>query len=107
MYSYFMPMNADARRALNTIRRCVASDRIRLTRHFRVRLAERGAFWTDVSAVIDSPASVKGDGVDDVGRSRWIVSGKAADGAAMGLVCAIGRDSAGELTVFITAFWED
>jgi len=47
------------------------------------------------------------NGLDDAGRSRWIVRGKAADGAAMGLVCAIGRDDAGELTVFVTAFWED
>lgn len=100
-------MNAVARGALSTIRQCLAADRIRLTRHFRVRLAERGAFWTDVASVIDAPRSVKGDGVDESGRSRWVISGKAADGTAMGLVCAIGRDDAGELTVFITAFWED
>ena len=100
-------MNTDARNALRTIRRCLATDRYRLTRHFRVRLAERGAFWADVAAVIDAPASAKGDGTDEAGRSRWIVSGKAADGTAMGLVCAIGRDDAGDLTVFITAFWED
>jgi hypothetical protein len=100
-------MKTDARNALRTIRRCLAAGRYRLTRHFRVRLAERGAFWADMAAVIDAPASVKGDGLDDAGRSRWIVRGKAADGAAMGLVCAIGRDDAGELTVFVTAFWED
>lgn len=100
-------MTPQARQALQTIRRCVAADRIRLTRHFRIRLAERGAFWADVVAVLDRPATVRGDGIDEAGRSRWIVSGRAADGAAMGLVCAIGRDHAGELTVFITAFWED
>jgi len=37
-----------------------------------------------MAAVIDAPASVKDDGLDDAGRSRWIVRGKAADGAAMG-----------------------
>lgn len=100
-------MSTDARNALRTIRRCLADGRYRLTRHFWVRLAERGAFWADVAAVIDAPASAKADGLDEAGRSRWIVSGKAADGAAMGLVCAIGRDDAGEMTVFVTGFWQD
>jgi len=99
-------MDAQARNALRTIRRCMATDRYRLTRHFRVRLAERGAFWADVAAVLDAPASARADGVDDAGRSRWIVSGEAADGSAMGLVCAIGRDAAGALTIFITGYWE-
>jgi uncharacterized DUF497 family protein len=100
-------MDKHVRQALSTIRRCVAADRIRLTMHFRVRLTERGVLWADVLAVVDDPTDARGDGTDDAGRSRWIVSGRAADGTAMGLVCAIGRDDAGELTVFITAFWED
>lgn len=100
-------MDKPTRQALATIRRCVAADRVRLTRHFRVRLAERGVVWPDVLSVVDAPTDARGDGYDDAGRSRWIVSGHAADGAAMGLVCAIGRDDAGELTVFVTAFWED
>ena len=100
-------MDKPSRQALSTMRRCIAADRVRLTRHFRVRLAERGVLWADVLTVVDAPAGVRGDGFDDAGRSRWIVNGKAADGTAMGLVCAIGRDSDGALTVFVTAFWED
>lgn len=99
-------MNADARQALAAIRRCIVRDRIRLTLHFRVRLAERGVLWADVLTLFEAPTDVAGDGVDDAGRARWIVSGAAADGTAMQLVCAIGRDAGGELTVFITAFWE-
>lgn len=100
-------MNADARNALSTIRRCVAAGRVALTYHFRVRLAGRGMLWLDVLTVLDDPAGVRGDGFDDAGRARWIVSGFAADGSAMGMVCAIGRSAAGKLTVFVTAFWED
>lgn len=100
-------MDKPARQALSTIRRCIAADRVRLTMHFRVRLVERGVLWTDVLTVVDAPSSVRGDGTDDLGRTRWIVNGHAADGTAMGLVCALGRDEAGELAVFITAFWED
>ncbi|MFM9957269.1 MAG: DUF4258 domain-containing protein [Phycisphaerales bacterium] len=100
-------MNADTRKAVSTIRRCVAADRVMLTRHFRVRLAERGVLWADVRAVVDAPASARVDGMDDAGRSRWIVEGRAADGVSMGLVCVIGRDDAGDLAVFVTAFWED
>lgn len=101
------PMTPDARNALATIRRCVDADRVMLTRHFRVRLAERGFLWADMLAVLDTPDEARGDGIDDAGRSRWIVRGRAADGTRAALVCAIGRDGAGELTVFITAYLED
>jgi uncharacterized DUF497 family protein len=100
-------MNAPARRALSTIRRCVAGDRARLTQHFRARLTERGVLWVDVLTLFDAPSNAQADGHDDHGRARWIVSGHAADGTAMGVVCAVGRDRGGELTVFVTAFWED
>jgi uncharacterized DUF497 family protein len=100
-------MERESARALATIRRCVARDRVRLTRHFRTRLAERGLVWPDVITVIDSPSAVQGQGTDDAGRDRWVVGGEAADGTPMVIVCAIGRDTAGELTVFITAFWEN
>lgn len=99
-------MNKAARDALSAIGRCLEADRIRLTLHFRVRLAERGVLWPDVLTVFDKPDMAKADGFDDAGRARWIVGGKAADGEAIKLVCAVGRDDAGELTVFITAFWE-
>lgn len=57
--------------------------------------------------LFESPTLARADGFDDAGRARWIVRGRAADGAAKGVVCAIGRDDRGELTVFVTAFWED
>ncbi|MBL9000236.1 MAG: DUF4258 domain-containing protein [Phycisphaerae bacterium] len=100
-------MNTPARHALNIIRRCIARDRVRLTMHFRVRLTERGVLWADVLALFDAPSGAESDGVDDAGRARWIVRGASADGARMGVVCAVGRDESGELTVFVTAFWED
>lgn len=100
-------MNADATNALRTIHRCIAMERLIVTEHFSKRLDERGLFWTDVLAALDRPARVAADGYDHAGRSRWIIRGRTTDAAVMGLVCAIGRDDAGELTVFITAFWED
>lgn len=100
-------MDKPARQALSTIRRCIARDRVRLTMHFRVRLTERGVLWADVLAMFDEPSGALADGVDDEGRARWIVRGKSADGTMMGVVCAIGRNESGELTVFVTAFWEN
>lgn len=63
--------------------------------------------WADVLTLFEDPSEARADGPDDRGRARWIVTGKATDGIAMGVVCAIGRDRSGELTVFVTAFWED
>lgn len=100
-------MDPATRRALATIRRCIAADRVRLTMLFRVRLTERGVLWADVLAVFEAPPSMTADGFDGQGRARWIVRGEAADGTAMGLVCAIGRNDGGAVTVFVTAFWED
>lgn len=102
-----MALNAHARQALSTIHRCIAAERFLLTEHFTKRLDHRSFFWADVLAALDRPARVDADGFDHAGRSRWIVQSRAADGVAMGLVCAIGRDDHGDLTVFITAFWED
>jgi len=100
-------VNTAAKHALQTIQRCIDADRVAMTRHFRVRLVERGLLWVDVIGALHEPVSVKGDGFDDAGRSRWIVQGPAATGQRVGVVCAIGRDNTGDLAVFITAFWED
>ncbi|MFA7238352.1 MAG: hypothetical protein WC058_15955 [Phycisphaeraceae bacterium] len=99
-------MNTAARNAWHTIRRCVASERVRLLSHFTRRMDERGETWPDVLAVLDAPAAVRPDGADEWGRARRIISGEAADGLPLGMVCVIGRDDAGDLTVFITLFWE-
>lgn len=100
---YTVSVKDDARQALETIRDCVVADRIRLTQHFLIRLAERDIYWTDVLTVIDSPRSLRGDGVDDAGRPRWLISGTSVDGIEMEIVCAIGRD----MVIFITIYWED
>lgn len=100
-------MESNARKALATIRRCLGANRVRLTVHFRLRLAERGLLWTDLLTLLESPVSMRADGFDDWGRSRWLVSGHAAEGTALTLVCAIGRARGGALTVFVTLFWED
>ena len=99
---------ADARRcppSLSTIRRCIAADRVRVLDHFRERMDVRGLVWADVLALIDDPADVRGDGEDDWGRPRWIIAGPGARGDRAGLVCAIGRDKSGVVTVFVTMFW--
>lgn len=98
-------MKAPARSALATIRRCLAAERFRVSEHFSKRLDERGMFWTDVLSAFDAPSRVDADGYDHAARSRWIVQGPCADGTPIHVVCAIGRDDGGELTVFITLFW--
>ena len=100
-------MDTHARTALSTIRRCIAAGRFVLSRHFTRRLDQRGAVWPDVLAAFDDPRSVRADGFDDWGRARWIVSGDAADGTPLGVVCLIDRDDSGVLTVFVTIYWED
>lgn len=52
-------------------------------------------------------AGARADGVDDWARARWIVSGKAADGLVLGIVCVLGREESGDFAAFVTLFWED
>lgn len=99
-------MKADAQCALATIRRCLAAERFRLSEHFTKRMDDRGLMWADVLSVFDDPARADADGYDHAARSRWIIRGPSTDRTAVGIVCAIGRDGRGELTVFITLFWE-
>ena len=61
-------MGADTRKALSTIRRCIAADRVRLLPHFTERMGARGMTWPDVLAVFDAPADVRHGGADDWGR---------------------------------------
>lgn len=99
-----MSMDARARRALDTIRGCVAAGRYLVLRHFAERMDQRGFFWADVLAVLDSPAAVRDDGRDRFGRPKWIVAGRTADGLTIELVCAIDTDARGRRTVFITIY---
>ena len=101
------PMNAQARHALRTIQQCIAHDRYRMLRHCIERMDARGLFWADILAAIDEPAEVQGDGHDDYGRPRWIISGATGDGLAVEIVAVIDEDEAGKLTVFITIYTLD
>ncbi len=100
-------MNSAARQALKTIRHCVEAERVVLLPHFTQRMEERGVFWSDVRAMIDKPTGVRDDGFDDWARPRWIITGEAADGSPLGMVCVLGRDREGQVTVFVTLYWED
>jgi Domain of unknown function (DUF4258) len=92
-----------ARRALFLIRDCVAADRYAVGIHFAERMQQRGLFWLDVQLVLDEPRNVRSQGADRYGRSKWIVSGEAATGDEIEIVCAIETDEAG--TEFITLYW--
>jgi len=100
-------VTAAARRALKIIQECLAADRFVVLPHFAKRLDQRGLFWPDIEAVIDSPQDVQRGGKDRWDRSQWILRGKAADGLDLSIVCAIDHDEPGHATVFITIYWRD
>lgn len=97
-------MDAKARRALTIIRDCVAEDRFMVLPHFTHRMNQRGFFWGDVLAVLDSPTTVRDDGRDRYDRPKWIVAGSTADDLVIEMVCAIDTDDRGRTTVFITIY---
>jgi len=99
-----MGMDAKARNALATIRRCCDEGRYRVLPHFTMRMDERGLVWPDVLTVLDAPTTVRASGRDRFNRPKWIIGGTAADGLAMELVCVLDVDDHGDLTVFITAY---
>lgn len=76
-------------------------------RHFAQRMDERGLFWTDVQAVIDHPRSVRDAGLDDYGRPKWLVAGKATDRLSLEIVVVIDQDEDGNLVLLITIYFED
>ena len=97
-------MDPRARNALAVIHECVAADRLIVLPHFTQRMDQRGLFWADVLAVIDHPGGVRYDGPDNLDRPKWIVSGSAADGLAIEIVCVLEVNESGDLTVFITMY---
>jgi hypothetical protein len=99
-------MNRKTQKALADIRRCVAAGRWRMLVHFVQRMDERGLFWPDVLAVLDSPAAVEDEGADDFGRPKWKVAGRATDGLELEIVCVLDTDTVGRVTVFITLYWK-
>lgn len=98
-------MTAEARRTLAVIRECLASDRYALTVHFSRRMEQRGLFWPDVLAVVDDPGEVRGQGMDEYNRPKWIIAGQAAIGDEIEIACAVEIDDG--QTEFITFYWED
>lgn len=104
MYIY-KGMDAKAKRALSTLRRCVAQDRVGMSRHFKERMEQRGLLWPDILVVIDAPSAVRPDGLDRFGRPKWILTGRATDGLGLEIVFAI-RTEPDEAGVFITIYWE-
>ena len=98
-------MPGAARRTLALIRECVAHDRYAMTVHFQERMEQRGLFWPDVLAVIDTPRTMRPEGTDQYHRPKWILSGPAANGDLIEIVCALEIDQAG--TEFITLYWND
>jgi hypothetical protein len=99
-------MNRKAQTALADIRRSVAAGRWRMLVHFAQRMDERGLFWPDVLAVLDSPAAVEDEGADDFGRPKWKLAGRATDALELEIVCVLDTDAEGRVTVFITLYWK-
>ena len=98
-------MTAEARRTLAVIRECLETDHYALTVHFSHRMEQRGLFWPDVQAVLDDPSEVRGQGMDDYNRPKWIIVGQAVIGVEIEIVCAVEIDDTE--TEFITLYWED
>lgn len=98
-------MDAKARRAIKTIRRCIDADQYLLLSHVVQRMDERGLVWADLLGIIDAPTLVQSDGEDDWGRARRLISGHCATSETVTLVCVIGVDAHGERVVFITMHW--
>jgi hypothetical protein len=98
-------MDAKARRAITSIRRCIDDERYMLLSHVVQRMDERGLVWPDLLAIIDAPSLVQSDGEDDWARPRWLISGPCATSETVTLVCVIGVDARGEKVVFITMHW--
>ncbi len=97
-------MDAQARQALTIIRESVEADRFTVSRHFQERMDQRGFLWADVLAVLDAPSEVRDGGRENEGRPKWIISGDAADGLSVEMVCVLDRDEQGDWTVFITLY---
>ena len=98
-------MDAKARRALLTIRACLAVGRYYVLTHFTERMDHRGLVWPDVQAVVDAPGRVRDAGRGDrYGRPKWIIGGTAADGEPLEFVCVLDTEERGRVTVFITIF---
>lgn len=98
-------MDPPARRALRIIQACLHAGRYRVLAHFVHRMDLRGLFWADIQAVIDSPQDGVDDGLDRFGRPKWRIRGRTTDHLDMEILCVLDHDEEGNLTVFVTAYW--
>ena len=99
-------MTGTGQEVLQTIRGCVQAGCYRLLVHFVQRMDERGLFWPDIEAVLDSAQTAEDDGQDRFGRDKWRVRGQTTDRLDLEIVCVLDHDESGKLIVFITAYWE-
>lgn len=65
---------------------------------------ERGLFWWDVQAAIGLLSGVRHCRGDNLGRTKWIIDGKATDSTVIEIVYGPGDDR-GHQMVFITLYW--
>ncbi|HET6246886.1 MAG TPA: DUF4258 domain-containing protein [Tepidisphaeraceae bacterium] len=99
-------MTSEARVALAFIRKSFDEERYIITTHFAERMDERGLMWPDVLCVVDDPTGVRNDGLDRLGRPKWVVEGPASDDLPIEIVCVLDEDNDGNTTVLITLYWE-
>src|SRR5258708_1736069 len=99
-------MTSEARTALRIIRESIDDGRVIVTAHFSERMDERGLMWPDVLSAIESPTDVRDDGLDRIGRPKWIVGGPTSDDVPIEIVCVLDEDEAGNAIVLVTLYWE-
>jgi hypothetical protein len=65
---------------------------------------ERGLFWMDILAILESPLGIRSGGKDRWRRPKWLIRGFATDGLKLEIVCVTDIDESGNTTVFITIY---
>lgn len=104
MIVYTGRMDAAAQEALDTIRWCVNRNRVATLPHFLERMEQRGMVWPDVLAVLDAPGEIRKGGPERFDRPKWIVTGRAADGLPVEIVCVLDRLRDGGWVLFVTIY---
>jgi hypothetical protein len=99
-------MTKEARAALAVIRESLDEGRYIVTTHFSQRMDQRGLMWPDVLSAIDSPIEVRDDGLDRIGRPKWIVAGPTSDQMPIEIICVLDEEASGNTTVLVTLYWE-
>lgn len=98
-------MDAEARRAVTTIRGCVQDGRYRFRSHFEDQMNARGMYWTDILLVLDRPEEVNDDGWDRFDRPKWRIYGHGWKNEPVEIVCALGFRAGQSFAHFITLYF--